>query len=112
VQAPLPVWFAGPMHNRNLERVVVLGDGWIPVMGASLDEVRAGAARLRAAFEAAGRRPESLRVQAPATLAPVPALVAAGATDVIVHLAAVCRDPAEAPATLRALADRFAVEAG
>jgi probable F420-dependent oxidoreductase len=48
-QARLPVWFAGTLNERNLRRVVELGDGWIPIMGASIDDIRAGAApeRLR-----------------------------------------------------------------
>jgi hypothetical protein len=38
--------------------------------------------------------------------------VDAGATDVIVHLGAVCRDLAEAGPVLRTLAERFAAEVG
>src|SRR6185503_9975924 len=94
VQPRLPVWFSGTLNQRVLRRVVELGDGWIPIMGASVDDIRDGADRLRAAYEEAGRKPEDLEVQAPAiiarnddrtfdldgTLASVPTLVAAGAT--------------------------------
>ena len=47
-QARLPVWFSGTMTRRNLARVVELGDGWIPIMGATPGDVAAGVAALRA----------------------------------------------------------------
>jgi hypothetical protein len=53
-------------------------------------------------------RDESRRVDLARSAAGVPALVDAGATDVIVHLGALCRDPAEAGPVLRALAERVA----
>jgi hypothetical protein len=57
-------------------------------------------------------RGEDRRVDLPASVAGVPGLVEAGATDVIVHLGAVCRDLADAGPVLRTLADRFAAEVG
>ncbi len=123
-QSRLPVWFGGTLNERMLRRVVDLGDGWIPIMGSTVDDIGDGATRLRKAFAGAGRDPASLSVQAPmpvvrgedkrvdltASAAGVPALVAAGATDVIVHLGAVCRDLADAGPVLRTLADRVAAE--
>jgi probable F420-dependent oxidoreductase len=126
VQSPLPVWFSGVLHGRNFRRVVELGDGWIPIMGASLDDLRDGATPLRAAFTDAGRDPASLRVQGSATyvrggdgrpdlgatLDGVPALVDAGATDVAVNLRAFCPDLADAPRVLEAMATGFAAAVG
>lgn len=116
VQARLPVWFAGTMGARTLRRVVELGDGWIPIMGATLDDVRAGAQRLR---EAAGR---PLDVQAPvpvrrrddgsfdveATMAAVPELAAAGVTNVYLNAASLGRSPAAAAEGIPAVAAAFA----
>jgi probable F420-dependent oxidoreductase len=104
VQSPLPVWFSGVLHQRNLHRIVELGDGWIPIMGASLEDIRAGAERLRDEFERRARDPDLLKVQAPAlmardsdgawdvarTMASVPTLTEAGATDIHVTLRPFC----------------------
>jgi probable F420-dependent oxidoreductase len=102
VQRPLPVLFSGTLHERNVDRIVRLGDGWIPIMGAGHDDVAAGVTRLRAAFDAAGRDPASLLVRAPAAadLDAVPALAAAGVTDVVVN-------PRGAALDLPALVERF-----
>ena len=59
-QERLPIWFAGSLNQRNLRRIVELGDGWIPIMGASLDDIRDSAARIRAATDRA------ITIQAPA----------------------------------------------
>ena len=123
-QERLPVWFGGTLNDRMLRRVVELGDGWIPIMGSTVDVIGEGATRLRKAFADAGRDPAGLSVQGAlpvvrgedrrpdlaASVAGGPALVDAGATDVIVHLGAVCRDLAEAGPVLRTLAERFAAE--
>jgi probable F420-dependent oxidoreductase len=125
-QARLPVWFGGSLHERTLRRVVELGDGWIPIMGSTVDDIRNGATRLRKAFAQAGRdatdlsvqgampvvRGEDRRVDLARSVAGAPALVEAGATDVIVHLGAVCPDVTEAGPVLRTLVERFAVEVG
>jgi probable F420-dependent oxidoreductase len=115
VQPRLPVWFGGTLNDRMLRRIIELGDGWIPIMGATLDDVRDGAERLKAA---ASRRIE-VQVPAPyimgtngkpdpvATLAGVPELVAAGATDITVNLAAFAATLAEAPAALETLGKAF-----
>ncbi len=115
VQERLPVWFSGTLNSRNVRRITALGDGWIPIMGATVDDIREGAARLRAATD----RP--LDVQAPpvylrapdktpdvpGTFASVPDLVAAGATDVLAHLPAYARDSADAPRVLTEIVAAF-----
>lgn len=121
-QLRLPVWFSGTLTARNVRRIVDLGDGWIPIMGSTADDVRRGAERLAAAWSAGGRGPGPPHVQAAlapvpdgrgrldaaATLAAVPALVAAGVTDVSIHLRSVdprLHDPAGACAALVAARD-------
>jgi probable F420-dependent oxidoreductase len=117
VQERVPVWFSGTLTERNLRRIVELGDGWIPIMGSTPDDVRAGARRLRSAFAHAGRSIGSLHVQGalspvrddrgrldlPSTVARGSALVDAGATDLSVHLKAIdptLDDPGSACASL------------
>lgn len=96
-----PVLFSGTLTARNVRRIVELGDGWIPIMGATLDDIAAGTVKLRDALAAAGRDPSSLRVRVPlrvvrgdlaATLAGVDDAVAAGATDVSIPWSAVADD--------------------
>jgi probable F420-dependent oxidoreductase len=117
----VPVWFAGGLHRRNLDRILDFGDGWIPHPGASIETMAEGAARLRDALADAGRDPASIGVQGSpgfarddeghpdlaATLERVPALVAAGATDVNLNLRLFCADPADAPAVLGAMVEGF-----
>ena len=95
-QDRLPVLFSGTLHRRNVRRIVELGDGWIPIMGATLEDLRTGVDVLRAAMEGAGRDPDVLQVRVPlpvvraddgsvdleATMAAVPTLLAVGATEV------------------------------
>jgi probable F420-dependent oxidoreductase len=114
-QRRLPVWFAGPLTERNLRRIVDLGDGWIPIMGASTDDIRAGATRIASAVDRA------IAVQAPApvekaadgsrdpaaTMAGVPTLVGAGATDIYVNVASFAASPANAPGALSRLVTAF-----
>ena len=69
VQRPLPVWFAGTLHGRNLRRIVELGDGWIPIMGSAVADIAAGIDRLREALSAAGRDPAALQVRASVPIA-------------------------------------------
>ena len=101
------------MHARNLERLVRWGDAWIPIMGATLDDIADGARRIG---DGVGARPAATRRRSRcrrrcgssgattagptsrASMASVPELVAAGATDVHVTLRAFNRDPADAPA--------------
>lgn len=99
-QPRLPVWFSGTLTDRNVQRIVDLGDGWIPIMGSTLEDIGMGVQRLREGYRAAGRAGDALEVQGslgvvrgadglpdlPATMAAVPALVGAGVTNVSVHL--------------------------
>ncbi len=115
VQARLPVWFSGTLTDRHVRRITDLGDGWIPIMGASLDDVREGAERLRAA--AAG----PVAVQAPLPLARrdgtsldleammggVPDLVAAGVTNSYVNVASLASSPLAAEGAVTAFARAF-----
>lgn len=121
----VPLWVAGTLHRRNLDRLVRFGDAWIPIMGESVEGIADGARTVREAFSAAGRNAGGLQVQAPLRIArgdddrpdlarsleSVPELVAAGATDVHVTMAAFCRDPVAAPAFLAELGRRFAAVA-
>jgi probable F420-dependent oxidoreductase len=118
----VPLWIGGTLHGPNLRRLVEWGDAWIPIMGATLDDIAAGAHRIGEAWSAAGRDPAALQVQAPLriergadghpdlarSIATVPDLVAAGATDVHVTLRAFNRDPADAPAVFAEIVRRFA----
>jgi probable F420-dependent oxidoreductase len=117
----VPIWIAGTLHARNLARVVDYGSGWIPIMGETVEGIAAGAERVRGAFAAAGRDPSTLQVQAPlriasgddgrpdlaASMASVPDLVAAGATDVIVTLRAFTRDADAAPESMVRIRQQF-----
>ena len=118
-QPRLPVWFGGTLSDRMLARITELGDGWIPIMGATLDDVREGAERLRTASS----RPIDVQMRAStvmgadgkpdpvATLGALPELVAAGVTDVTVNLAAFAPTLADAPAALASLGKAFGEEA-
>jgi len=117
----VPLWIGGSLHARNLERLVRWGDAWIPIMGAPLADIADGARSIAEAWQAAGRDPSALQVQAPLpiqrgndgrpdiarSMASVPDLVASGATDIHVALRAFNRDPADAPAVLADLVRRF-----
>ena len=116
----VPLWIGGALHARNLDRLVRWGDAWIPIMGATLTDIADGARRIADAWRAAGRDPDVLQVQAPLriergddgpdlarSMASVPEIVAAGATDVHVMLRAFNADPAEAPAVLGEIVRRF-----
>ncbi|HET9730337.1 MAG TPA: LLM class flavin-dependent oxidoreductase, partial [Acidimicrobiia bacterium] len=112
----VPLWISGTLHRRNIERLVRAGDAWIPIMGATLDDIAAGAALIRDEWAVAGRDPDDLQVRAPLPLVPgdvgatmesLPAVVATGATDVHVPLRAFTRDPADAPKVMDELVRRF-----
>jgi probable F420-dependent oxidoreductase len=120
-QGGVPLWVAGTLNRRNFERVVNYGDGWIPIMGATIDDIAADVQRIRAAWADAGRDADALKVQAPLRIAmgddgrpdlarsmeSVPELVAAGVTDVNVALRAFARDTADAPKAMEDVVRRF-----
>jgi probable F420-dependent oxidoreductase len=117
----VPLWIAGTLPARNHDRLVRYGDAWIPIMGETVEGIAAGAQRAREAWTAAGRDTSVLQVQAPVridrgednrpdiarSMASVPELLAAGATDVHVSLQAYCREPGAAPAALAEMVTRF-----
>jgi probable F420-dependent oxidoreductase len=117
----VPLWIGGSLRP-NLDRLVKWGDAWIPIMGATLEDIADGARQIKDAWSSAGRDPAALQVQAPLrierggddrpdlarSIAGVPDLVAAGATDVHVTLRAFNRDPADAPAVFAEIVHRFA----
>jgi hypothetical protein len=96
----IPIWFAGGLHARNLDRIVRLGDGWIPAPYTPLEPFRRDAMRAREAFARAGRDPRRLGIQGDleavpdrdgrpdlaASLDAVPAWARAGATTINVVL--------------------------
>ncbi len=91
-----PVLFSGTLTDRNLQRIVELGDGWIPIMGERRTGIEAGVATLRELYVGAGRDPGSLRVRSAARVARsddgrpdlaasiegAPVLIEAGVTDI------------------------------
>jgi probable F420-dependent oxidoreductase len=117
----VPIWFSGTLTARTLDRIARLGEGWIPIMGESVEGIAEGAARLRERFEAVGRDPAALRVAGPAdpvrgpdgkpslarTLERVPKLREAGVGLVHLALQPWCRSPDEAPAFFEELGRRL-----
>jgi probable F420-dependent oxidoreductase len=103
----IPIWFGVAPSARHAANVAEIGAGWMPV-GSDLAALATGVAKLRAAFEAAGRDPASLGVRA--NVAPVldadrrvdlertlaesaPRAVEAGATLLAFPVAAYVRKP-------------------
>ena len=115
LQSRLPVWFGGTLNARNLRRIVELGDGWIPIMGATIDDIRTGVQRLHDAADRPLDVQAPVRVQRdtdgevdlPATMAAVPQLIAAGVTNVYVNVASLVESATEAPGPLARLAAEF-----
>lgn len=98
----LPVLFSGTLTRRNRRRIVELGDGWIPIMGARRSEVKDGVDALRELYSSAGRSPADLRVRcaarivnadAAATIESAGVLVEAGVTDVDIAFSQIARHP-------------------
>jgi probable F420-dependent oxidoreductase len=108
----VPLWIGGSLNKRNLARIVDSGDGWIPIMGLSLEDMARDVATIRQALSDAGRDPARLAVQGPVpmvkgddgkfdlarTLERAPEVIAAGATTVQLPIQAFCPGPKEAPA--------------
>jgi probable F420-dependent oxidoreductase len=102
----VPIWFGLAPTEKNFARIAELGDGWIP-MENEAEKLAPMVDALRAAFVARGRDPARIdvRVVAPyvfradytcdldATLAKIPALMAAGATVVEFHPLYLCAGP-------------------
>ncbi|WP_214412808.1 TIGR03619 family F420-dependent LLM class oxidoreductase [Sphaerisporangium fuscum] len=117
----VPLWIAGTLHARNLERLTRWGSGWIPIMGETPGGVAAGTAVIREAWSRAGRDPAGLGVQASIpvlrdaagipdlarSMETVPELVASGGTAVNAFLTPFCPDVSGARAFFRDLATRF-----
>ncbi len=117
-----PVLFSGTLTKRNFDRIVRLGDGWIPIMDETSDAIRAGIEQLRADYRAAGRSPEDLIVRTglpmqrdadgnlslEATLATAGPLAELGVTDVHLALTAFVPDEAGATRLFDALPDLWA----
>lgn len=113
-QGGVPIWFGLAPSDRNIERIAELGDGWIP-MEQRPEHLEAPISRLRAAFAAHGRDPQSLAVRVvlrpvfrsdgtpdlEATLAAVPALARVGVTMIEVLPLLFCRGPGELDAFCR-----------
>jgi probable F420-dependent oxidoreductase len=105
-----PLWFGVAASERNAARIAELGAGWLP-METDPDAIARGVARLRRAFERAGRDPATLGVRANApiergpdgqpdldrTLAALPRLSAAGVTIAAFALPTWIRSAADAP---------------
>ncbi|MEX2293464.1 MAG: TIGR03619 family F420-dependent LLM class oxidoreductase [Acidimicrobiales bacterium] len=121
VQGRVPVWFSGSLNQRNLRRIVELGDGWIPIMGSTPEDIRRGTNELRAAFISAGRSPADLEVQgsvppvrdadgrpdAMATMAAATELLHAGVTSLSVHIKGFDPGLDDAAGTCQALVEGF-----
>ena len=100
LQPRLPLWFSGTLNARQRRRIVDLGDGWIPIMGATVEDIQLGATQLR---EEGGRaigvraplRPVSAEgvLDVSATMDGVPSLLAAGATDIYLYAAMIASEP-------------------
>jgi probable F420-dependent oxidoreductase len=102
VQPRLPVWFSGTFNARTRRRVLELGDGWIPIMGATVEDIRAGAAELRAGSD----RP--IEIQAPVrSMDNVAELVDAGVTNVYINAMSIDVKPADVMARLADVVDEF-----
>jgi probable F420-dependent oxidoreductase len=116
-----PVLFGGTLNERMADRIVTLGNGWLPIMGSSIDDIGRGVATLRERFTDAGRDPDRLivRTRIPLqrddegrpsivrTLAAVPGYRDAGLTDVVVMLGAFTRARADVEPWLEKLQEAW-----
>jgi len=114
----IPVWFGGKFTERQIRRVVELGDGWMPFGGLrmTVPEKAAAIATLRERYVAAGRDPATLQVcdalgsadgSIERTLEQVPALAEAGVTIVRAHLRHLSKGPDTVIDTLEEIVRRF-----
>ncbi len=107
-QKRLPLLFGLAPLSKNIARIAEYGDGWLPIVQDPV-AIGAGVALMHDAFRARARDPRELKVRAvpeaaftadgqpdlEATLARVPALVAAGVTTIELHAVMYCRGPDE-----------------
>jgi probable F420-dependent oxidoreductase len=114
-----PLWLGVAANERNAARFAEFGAGWLP-METEPAAIARGVARLRRAFEAAGRDPHTLGVRAnapvasdaagrpdlDATLAALPRLRDAGVSIAGFALARFVRSRDELPGFLARLAGR------
>jgi probable F420-dependent oxidoreductase len=115
----VPIWISGTINARVVQRLCRFGLRWIP-WGDDAAAIERSIATMRERIAAAGTSPDGLQVVAnlrvritdtgaidlDATMQAVPALVAAGATDLRARLPA--REPdIEAEAMLREFVDAF-----
>jgi alkanesulfonate monooxygenase SsuD/methylene tetrahydromethanopterin reductase-like flavin-dependent oxidoreductase (luciferase family) len=100
------VWFGGKFTERNIKRIVELGDGWMPYGGLrmTLAQKADATAVLRERYAAAGRDPSTLDVcdglrevdaSLERSLEEIPAMARAGVTVVRVHLRRFAPTPAD-----------------
>ncbi len=120
----VPVWVSGTINPRVVRRLARFGSGWIPWGPAAADPVT-GIAEMRDRLAEAGRDPDGLQVTGTLplvkaddgsldlerTMDAVPALAAAGLTDLRgrFHLS---DDPSAAVDELRTIVGAFRIAAG
>ncbi len=118
--AGIPILVAGTLSERNVERIVRWGDGWIPIMGATGDDIAAGIVQLRGELERVGRGGHALAVQTAlplvrgesgidlgATIDAAAPLADAGVTSFNVPLQAFAPSIGDAAKSITAIADRY-----
>jgi probable F420-dependent oxidoreductase len=115
----VPIWISGTVNARVVDRLCRFGLRWIP-WGEDAADIERSIAEMRDRIRATGTSPAGLQVVAnlrvrkvddggidlDATMAPVPALVAAGATDLRVRFPA-WEPNAETETRLRDFVDAF-----
>lgn len=114
----VPVWVAGTVNDRSMDRLARFGAGWIP-WGADAADIEGGIARMRAAISERGRDPDGIGVvgslravkgdaglDLTATMEPVGRLQEVGVTDVRCQVP-VPKEQAEATEHLSALITAF-----
>ena len=114
----IPVWFGGKFTERQIRRVVELGDGWMPFGGLrmTVPRRRPRSPSCGQRYVAAGRDPATLEVcdalgsaggSVERTLEQVPALAEAGVTIVRAHLRHLSKGPDTVIDTLEEIVRRF-----
>jgi probable F420-dependent oxidoreductase len=120
----VPIWISGTVNARVVDRLCRFGLRWIP-WGDDAAEIEQSIATLRERIDAAGTSPDGLQVVAnlrvrktddgdvdlTATMAPVPRLIAAGATDLRARFP-MWEPNAETETRLREFVDAFRAAAG